>query len=174
MLFTLYLVIWYLYFVFFLPIEDVLFLYVYSIPYFKEISFNKNRSINRLEIHIRRNQSRLTLKQLVLHLWSDRSAGSSSEEKVVVVAGCTRTLSRFCRWRRDRGTKYIQLEKRRFDCRTIETQSIILRDFLFFVFVVFYILCGWWCWCWWWDVILINAPSQQHHDNEDNDLSVYT
>ena len=144
MLFTPYLVIHDIYILFFPSYRGCS--YMYSIPYFKEISFKKNRSINRLEIvHIRRNQSRLTLKQLVLHLWSDRSAGSSSEEKVVVVDGCTRTLSRFCRWRRDRGTKYMQLEKRRFDCRTIETQSIILRDFLFvfFVFVFLFLYSLW-------------------------------
>jgi hypothetical protein len=93
----------------------------------------------------------------VLHLCSHRSAGSSASNKTgaaaAAAAGCARTRSRFCRWRRDRGTKYMQLEKRRFDCRTMETQSIILRagwvggslsNFLF----------------------LINAPSQQqHHDS---------
>jgi hypothetical protein len=106
------------------------------------------------------------LKQLVLHLCSHRSAGSSASNKTgaaaaAAAAGCARTRSRFCRWRRDRGTKYMQLEKRRFDCRTMETQSIILRvgwvgmslsNFLF----------------------LINAPSQQQHHDSSHTMMITT
>ena len=64
--------------------------------------------------HVKKMPSVLTLKQPV-----DRSPSSGSGIVTFILCCC------FWRWRRDLGTKYMQLEKRRFDWRTIDTQSII-------------------------------------------------
>lgn len=62
----------------------------------------------------------------------------------------------------------MQFEKRRFDCRTIETQSIILAFFypLFSFSFSFYFYLALWIW------LNLNAQSQ-HDDTEVNDMSVH-